>query len=133
MSESAQRVRQLAEWLHGTDIALLELTGPSVSIRLCREGEGFRDAPVAVVTTAEPTQTTVIRAGSVGVLRLTHPMRDKPAAAIGQRVAAGQALAMLQIGPLLLPVPAPRDGVVARVLAAEGSAVGYGDALVQLE
>ena len=46
---------------------------------------------------------------------------------------AGQAVGLLQIGPLLLPVTAPLAGVVAAVLAAEGHAVGYGTALVELQ
>jgi acetyl-CoA carboxylase biotin carboxyl carrier protein len=33
---------------------------------------------------------------------------------------------------LLLPVPAPREGVVTAVLAPDGSLVGFGDPLVAL-
>jgi acetyl-CoA carboxylase biotin carboxyl carrier protein len=45
---------------------------------------------------------------------------------------AGQVLGLLKIGALLLPVPAPRAGVVKTVLATEGSLVGFGDPLVAL-
>ena len=125
-------VRQLAEWLQGTDIGLLELRGPGQSIRLSRQPSG----EVREVEPAAPawrtSSTTVVRAGSVGVLLLTHPLRGEPLVQPGQTVAAGQALALLQIGLVLLAVPAPRAGVVSRIVSTHESAVGFGTALLEL-
>jgi biotin carboxyl carrier protein len=55
-----------------------------------------------------------------------------PLTAVGEHVVAGQALALLQIEHTLVPACAPRDGVVARIVANDGDAVGYGDPLVEL-
>jgi acetyl-CoA carboxylase biotin carboxyl carrier protein len=112
--EMPDRLCELSAWLAVTDIAWLELRGPGTLLRL------RRDAP------------TVVRSPCVGVLRHGHPLHDTPLVGEGERVIAGQALALLQIGPTLVPAPAPRDGVVARFVARDGDAVGYGDPLVEL-
>ena len=90
-------------------------------------------AVAAAAASGAPTPRTVVRAGSVGVVLLAHPLRTQPLVGVGQAVAAGQALALLRIGDVLLPVAAPRSGVVARIVAADGSAAGYGDPLVEIE
>ena len=132
------QVRQLTEWLQATDISLLELRGPGESIRLCRQASGeVREAAApasACAATAQvpTTATTVVRAGSVGVALQAHPLRTEPLVQPGQQVAAGQPLALLRIGMVLLPVAAPRAGVVSRILFTHESAVGFGTPLVEL-
>jgi acetyl-CoA carboxylase biotin carboxyl carrier protein len=68
----------------------------------------------------------------VGRFLHAHPLQDAPLALPGKRVRAGQALGLLQVGMLLIPVTAPRDGVVAAIVAADGALVGFGDRLVDL-
>lgn len=128
-------VRQLCEWLQGTDIGLLELRGPGQSIRLSREPSG-EVREVAPAATASPAvrrgSTSVVRAGSVGIVLHTHPLRTEPLVQPGQQVAAGQAVALLQIGQVLLAVPAPRAGVVRRIVSTQELAVGFGTPLLEL-
>lgn len=129
MTDAAlDRARLIAGWLTGTDIALLELEGPGTSLRLRRCGGGY----VEQETLPQAAAGTLVRTPSVGVLLLAHPQQQAPLAPPGSRVRAGQALALLRIGVLLLPVVAPRDGQVARVLVADGTTVGYGEAVVEL-
>lgn len=134
-------LEQLAAWLAGTDIGLLELHTPHGQVRLRRDGaapenyvleelQGHAGAPVPVsVAAASPTQVV---ASSVGVFLHYHPLRGTPLAPPGAQVQAGQTVGLLQIGALLLPVAAPQAGVVASMLKAHGSLVGYGTALVEL-
>jgi acetyl-CoA carboxylase biotin carboxyl carrier protein len=127
------QIRQLSEWLQATDISLLELRGPGESIRLCRQASGeVREAAPDATPAAAPPSTTVVRAGSVGIVLHTHPLRTEPLVKPGQPVAAGQALALLRIGAVLLPVAAPRAGVVSRIVCAHESAVGFGTPLIEL-
>jgi len=128
---------QLSTWMSGTDIELLELRGPNTALRLRRDGAAPVGAAAAPVPPRPPTaaasrKTTVVTAPSVGVLLHRHPQREAALAPVGTRARAGQPLALLQIGMLLLPVPAPRDGVVTRHVAADRAIVGYGDPVVEL-
>jgi acetyl-CoA carboxylase biotin carboxyl carrier protein len=133
-SASTVPAAQICDWLAGTGIELFELRGPGTLLRLQRSSTGYEQAPEQEAATPEPVAAAdIVRSGSVGVLRHAHPLRTGPLVQAGEAVIAGQALAVLQIGAVLLAVPAPRDGVVARVLAADGAIVGYGEALVELE
>ncbi|HEX7892232.1 MAG TPA: biotin/lipoyl-containing protein [Ramlibacter sp.] len=127
------RVRQLSQWLEGTDITLLELSGPGELVRLRRDPAGeLTELPAAAATSAPAPDATVVRAGSVGVLLLAHPLRTEPLVRVGQQVAAGQAVALLKIGLVLLPVAAPRAGIVRRIVAVHEAAVGFGSPIVEL-
>jgi acetyl-CoA carboxylase biotin carboxyl carrier protein len=138
--DTPERFAELSAWLAATDIESLELRGPGTCLRLQRGTSGVEasataaQVPVAssVVSAGEAATPTLVRAPCVGVLRHRHPLHDVPLVAEGRPVVAGQALALLQIGPTLVPATAPRNGVVARIVVRDGDAVGYGDALVEL-
>ena len=128
---NAERVSQLSAWLAATDIDLLELRGEGTELRLLREG-GRVDvmAPGEGIATAQPVLP--VAAPSVGIFLHSHPLHDAPLAVPGQAVAAGEALGLLRIGALLLPVIAPQAGTVAGHLVAHGTVVGYGTPVVDL-
>lgn len=133
--QQLDEVRQLSAWLAATDITVLELTGPGKTIRLRRNGATVVAPPLypmPVGTEPAVAAPTVVRAGSVGILLQSHPLRTEPLVRPGQQVAAGQAVALLKIGLLLLAVPAPRAGRVSRIVAANETPVGFGDPLVEL-
>ena len=119
-----RHVGQISAWLAGTDIALLELRGPGVSLTL-RQHHG-------TVAAEPPSGLDTVTAASVGVFLHSHPLHEAPLVRIGERVRAGQTLGLLRIGALLLPVPAPRPGIVARVLVAHDAIVGFGTRLFEL-
>jgi acetyl-CoA carboxylase biotin carboxyl carrier protein len=123
-------VRQLSAWLQATDIDMLDLQGPDERLCLRRNGGKIEVVPAVVREPFRPL--TVVRAESVGVFLHEHPQRGEPLATSGARVRAGQALGLLQIGALLLPVTAPHDGTVEGALVAPGKAVGYGTPLIEL-
>ena len=140
----ADHIQQIAAWLAATDIGLLELRGPDTSLRLRNDGgavevlatdgatpAGAAAAPPSQVSQASPNTLTVI-APSVGVFLHRHPLRDDALAPPGTPVQAGQAIGLLQIGLLLLPVQAPADGTVLELLAAHGAVVGYATPLLAL-
>ena len=124
--------RELAEHFAATGLSCLELTSPTQVLRLSRQADGelhietLARSPAAV-------DATLVRAGCPGRVRLNHPLHTEPLVRPGQVVEAGQALLLLQVGQVLLPVPAPRAGRVLRLRIAEGSVVGHGDALLDME
>jgi acetyl-CoA carboxylase biotin carboxyl carrier protein len=131
------QLEQLSEWLVATDIAVLELRGPGVHIRLRHDGARVDLVEDAAPAAVEPTSAQVPRiiaaASSVGVFLHNHPLNDAPLARPGSTVHAGQVLGLLQIGTLLLPVNAPKDATVIGALVAHGESVGFGTPLVELE
>jgi acetyl-CoA carboxylase biotin carboxyl carrier protein len=131
-NSNSDRVRQLTDWLSGTDIARLELRGPCESICLQRKGGRIvvaQDEPAAAPVDAPSVAAT---AASVGVFLHRHPLRDAAIAETGTTVRHGQVVGLLQIGALLLPVASPCDGVVAAMLLEHGATAGYGERLVEL-
>jgi len=134
--QQVDRIREWSAWLSGTDIAVFELTGPDRTIRLLRNGDGaFTEQAVeaARASASTPSDATMVRAGSVGIYLDTHPLRTEPLVRVGDDVVEGQAVALLRIGLVLLDVPAPRTGIVSRIVARNGAAVGWGDPLLELE
>jgi len=137
MTSPLSHAAEIAAWLAGTDITTLELIGPDGQLRLQRNGAG---GAFVAVDPAEPPPQAAAASGPgekvlsvhVGNLLRAHPLHDVPLVLSGQTVATGQAIALVQVGPLLLPVVAPRDGTIADVLATDGQLVGYGDAIAML-
>ncbi|HSV81553.1 MAG TPA: acetyl-CoA carboxylase biotin carboxyl carrier protein subunit [Ramlibacter sp.] len=128
----ADDVEQLSAWLSVTGIDLLELHGPGEHLCLRRSAAGIE----SVAGNAAPDgleALAVATAASVGVFLHGHPLRGEPLASAGTVVRAGQVLGLLRVGALLLPVVAPRGGIVAGMLVADGTAVGYGTPLVELQ
>jgi acetyl-CoA carboxylase biotin carboxyl carrier protein len=129
-----EQLQQLAAWLAGTDIGLLELRTPGGTLRLGRKGASSGEI---VQLDADDDDTApapaVVAASSVGLFLHSHPLHAAPLVRIGEHVPAGQLLGLLKIGPLLLPVAAPLAGVVAAMRVDAGQAVGYGTALVELQ
>ena len=115
------RVAELAAWMAATDIdvLVLERAGWFIRLRALIDGErrGCGRCDEVQAAQAVPSNATDCRCEprwfvSARAIRCA----TTPLAPAGDRVAAGQALGLLQIGALLLPVSAPRDGVVEATL-----------------
>lgn len=128
---STDLTRRLSAWLAATDIGYLELRGPGV--HLCLQNDGHRVVPVPPGTAPQATTATLpVKAASVGVYLHAHPLHDTHLAAAGQPLVAGQAVGLLRIGALLLPVVAPQGGVMRRHLVGHDTAVGYGTVVAEI-
>ncbi|MES2711525.1 MAG: acetyl-CoA carboxylase biotin carboxyl carrier protein subunit [Pseudomonadota bacterium] len=117
-------IRQIADWLAEAGLAELELTGPGTRLKLTVGAVRPADAAGPA-----PTLPGVVAPGT-GLFMAVHPSRDAAFVSPGQRVMAGQLVALLQVGALLQPVAAPADGIVGHCLAAPGTLVGFGTPLM---
>jgi acetyl-CoA carboxylase biotin carboxyl carrier protein len=131
-------IEQISAWLVDAGIDHLELRGPERRLLLGRAGrEG--EAADGAIKELDPAEAEIraqhsftVKAPSVGVLLHRHPMRETSLAPCGSQIRAGQTVALLQIGALLLPIDAPRDGAVTSLLVPHGTLVGYGTEIIEL-
>ena len=135
MTSPLDRVAELAALLGRAGLDELELIGPDGRIFLRRRGGAV--GPIEARERGpdeEPGEAGFETVASTGVGHFlhAHPLHEAPLVRPDDAVAAGQPLGLLRVGALLLPVPAPRDGIVARIVAADGVLVGWGDPLVEL-
>ncbi|MCG2626738.1 hypothetical protein L6654_08895 [Bradyrhizobium sp. WYCCWR 13023] len=131
MSNPLDHVDQLGAWLKDANLALLELRGPSATLRLVNDGASVRVVEGEESPSVDAPSMTV-RAPSPGIFLDRHPLHERAIALVAD-VRAGDPLGFLQIGPLLLAVPAPRAGTLTDVLVAHGTIVGYGTPLFVLQ
>ena len=131
-------IPQVASWLSEAGIATYELTGPDYRICLRRsvKARSRRGLSVSLgqdsAGPARGQSDAVVASPGVGVFLRAHPVQEPALVEPNDPVEAGQPLGLLQVGPILLPVLCPRDGVVASIIAPDHSLVGYGDPLVVL-
>lgn len=124
-----EEIRQLALWLKEHHLAGAEMSRPGVHLTLKRGASGAAVAAPAVAV----IEDQVLRTTGLGRLLLTHPQLDQPFVAVGDQLSAGQLVALLQVGELLLPLRAPRAARVVDVRVPCGTTVGYGEAFLGVE
>jgi len=125
-----RELREIAAAMARAGVARLELEGPGQRLVLAR-GEaatapGAGDGPPA----ASPARPVL--APCAGHFLRCHPLHEAPLAANGAAVAAGQPVALMRSGLLLVPVPAPEAGIVGPGAVAEGALAGHGDHLLDI-
>jgi acetyl-CoA carboxylase biotin carboxyl carrier protein len=139
-------LRQITSWLTEVDIEFVEISRPGTTIRLTAEAQqrgalhesplpsvpGGGTAAAAHVLEGVQKQVTTVTASSVGIFLAAHPARTTPFVSVDGHVARGDIVGLLQIAQLCVPVLAPIDGRVLRVLATHGDKVGYGTPLFVL-
>jgi acetyl-CoA carboxylase biotin carboxyl carrier protein len=131
-------IEQISAWLTEAGIDQFELSGPDGKLRLGRagrRGNGSDEATTAIDSAQAERRARhrfTVNAPTVGILLHRHPMQEAPLAPCGSRIRAGHTVALLQIGALLLPVEATRDGTVTKQLVEHGALVGFGTQVIEL-
>ena len=100
-------------------------------------------APVTVVTAAPPTAEDTpddpanhpgaVTSPMVGTIYMQAEPGAAPFSAIGAKVNEGDTLLIVEAMKTMNHIPAPRSGVITRILVEDGAAVEYGAPLVILE
>jgi acetyl-CoA carboxylase biotin carboxyl carrier protein len=137
-------IRALAAVLVETGLTEIEIADKDSRIRVVR-GAGLATAilpvatgaPVAAVA-APVTADMALHPGAVvspmvGVAYLAAEPGSPPFVTIGQQVAAGQTLLLIEAMKTFNQIKAPKAGTVAAIMVQSGVPVEYGEVLIILE
>lgn len=147
----AELARQLAQLLAESNLSEVELTDGDLRIRLARTlaaPVAVAPAPVLTVPVAHAaaipaapahednpllSHPGLITSPMVGVV-YTSPEPDAPPFVhIGETVAEGTTLLLIEAMKVFNPITAPRAGRVTRIMVANGAPVEYGEPLLVIE
>jgi acetyl-CoA carboxylase biotin carboxyl carrier protein len=146
-------VRRLADILKDTGLTQIEVERGDLKIRVAREvtiaaaqtvyaapPQMAAPAPLAATAAAPETPAApVARAGDlvkspmVGTVYLQPQPGSEPFAKVGDMVAQGQTLMIIEAMKTMNPVPAPRAGKVVELLVGDSQPVEFGEPLIVLE
>jgi|SRR5579859_4928006 len=143
-------VRDLADVLNETGLTEIEVERGDLRIRVAKTLTVAAAAPAAVPATtvapagglapaaaavaAPPAKPAgdMVKSPMVGTVYLQSQPGSPPFVRVGDRVSQGQTLLLVEAMKTMNPIGAPRDGVVAELLVADGQPVEYGEPLVVL-
>ncbi|MBP2196190.1 acetyl-CoA carboxylase biotin carboxyl carrier protein [Pantoea cypripedii] len=115
-------LRAIARRMRRSGLSRLELGGKDWSVRLT-----FAPLPPAPPPAPKPlpSSTHAVTATMPGTLLLRHPLSQQDFVQPGQQVQPEEVLALVQVGPLYLPVTSTSAGRVENVTVGGGSPVEY--------
>ncbi len=140
-------IRQLAGLLDETGLAEIEIEKDDFKIRVAKakvqqvtEAVAYASsgtaAPIAVV--AAPSEITASHPNAVVSPMVGNVyLSGKPGAPqfvqVGDTVSVGQTLLIIEAMKVMNPIPAPKSGVVKRILIEDAQPVEYNDVLMLIE
>ena len=151
-------IRQLAELLDQTSLTEIEVEDEGVRIRVARTAAPaaapaphvvHHAAPLAAPIAGAPpsstpspaetgasvpaTSASAVRSPMVGTAYLSAEPGAKPFAGVGQKVAAGDTLLIVEAMKVMNPITAPTAGTVREVLVGNGQPVEFDQPLIVVE
>jgi len=147
-SVDPELVRELAKLLDETNLSEIEVAVGDGRIRIARQLTVAAAAPVAAMAAQSPQAANGAGAngsgpGGVPAGAVTSPMvgtaylspePDKPPfVRVGDAVAKGQTLLIVEAMKTMNPIPSPRDGKVTRILVQNAQPIEFGQPLLIIE
>ncbi|VXC39730.1 acetyl-CoA carboxylase biotin carboxyl carrier protein [Sphingomonas sp. 8AM] len=151
MQVDVDLVRQLAELLDTTQLTEIEVEDGDRKIRVARKAAAVNAAPamhyapapaapaapaapqVDVAGPSAPSDANAVRSPMVGTVYLAAEPGAKPFSTVGQTVAAGDTLLIVEAMKVMNPITAPSAGVVKAILVDNGQPVEFDQPLVVVE
>ena len=149
-SVDAELVRQLAELLDETGLSEIEYGRDDWHVRVARGGGSVvhsvtASAPAAVGAAGGPVDTPaadgddlsshpgVVPSPMVGVVYTSADPESPVYVKVGDQVAEGDTILLIEAMKVFNPIRAPRAGKVVRILVNGGSPVEFGEPLMIIE
>jgi len=118
------------EWKRGEEqIALRRTPAPVVQGAAAPAAQVAPAVPVSAPTVEEGEQ---VKAPLVGTFYAAPAPGEEPFVTPGRQVKKGETLCLIEAMKMMSEIPAPADCVVEEILAKDGEAVGYGEALFRI-
>ena len=150
MRVDVELVRQLASLLDDTNLTEIEVEDGDRKVRVARKAAQVAAptnyapppaaAPPAVAAAAPsaeaapaPSAANAVKSPMVGTVYLAPNPEAKPFVAVGQKVAAGDTLVIIEAMKVMNPIVAPSAGTVAAILIESGQPVEFDQPLVVVE
>jgi acetyl-CoA carboxylase biotin carboxyl carrier protein len=147
----ARLVRKLADILTDTGLSEIEVEHGGLKIRVAKQlmaaavhvaapaplaaPAPAASAPAAPAPAAEPPRRAgeVVKSPMVGTVYM-QPSPEAPAfIKVGDTVAAGQTLMIVEAMKTMNPIPAPKGGKIVEILVEDSQPVEFGEPLVVIE
>jgi acetyl-CoA carboxylase biotin carboxyl carrier protein len=137
-------VRQLAELLDETGLSEIEVEDGDRKVRVARNltagpAPVAMAAPIAAPVAAAATTpaaapaANAVKSPMVGTVYLSAEPGSKPFASVGDTVAEGDTLVIIEAMKVMNPIPATRAGKVTQVLVENGQPVEFDQPLIVIE
>lgn len=148
MQVDTKLVRELAELLNDTGLSEIEVEDGDRKIKVARTVQAVAAAPVALaapaaaapaaaVPSAEPVAAAVpanaVKSPMVGTAYLTPEPGAAPFVSVGDKVAAGDTLLIVEAMKVMNPITAPNGGTVKSILVESGQPVEFDQPLLVIE
>ena len=145
-------IKQLMEYLEKSSFVEFEIEREGVKLKLVRRGAGGPETPVMVVgghapvaaapaapgpaaapaAVAEAADQHVVKSPIVGTFYRSSAPDAKPFANVGDRVAKGQVLCIVEAMKLMNEIESDCDGEVLEILVSNGQPVEFGEPMFRL-
>jgi acetyl-CoA carboxylase biotin carboxyl carrier protein len=147
----ARLVRKLADILTDTGLSEIEVERDGLKIRVAKTLGGGAPihyapaaapmaapaqaaaAPAAAEAAPAPRKGDVVNSPMVGTVYMQPQPDSPPFVKVGDTVAAGQTLMIIEAMKTMNPIPAPKAGRVVEILVADAQPVEFGEPLVVIE
>lgn len=132
-------IRELSELLEETRLTEIEVSEGNRSVRVSRASAAATAAPITVSAPAAAEspaavdaadEAGAVRSPMVGTVYLAPEPGAPPFIAVGDTVAVGQTLLIIEAMKVMNQIPAPHAGTVKKILVADAQPAEYGDILV---
>lgn len=120
-------LRAVARKMQTAGLNHLALGGKTWSVKMT-----FAAVPPSLpqATPAPSIATRPVGAPMPGTLRLRHPLSQQDFVQAGQAVKPDDVLALVQVGPLYLPITSPVRGTVNNIAISDGARVEYDEEIL---
>lgn len=133
-----REIQAIARRLRRSGLESIEIKGADYAVRMTCEPGGAPALPADAVAAPEPQappappEPRALTASMPGHIWLQEPLTGKALAAEQGTVVAGDLLALLQVGPICLPLRAQTGGRLAGYTVSHGQRVEYGQPVAQV-